>query len=284
MDPTWPQRLWRALEPVHAVTYFAPESTEALKATGLRGYWMCYFAGRAAPMGAAAAPVVEASFYNFAPWLVRRAIPDAWGFAAPDEVLDARWRGVATALAAHAAALPSESLAAATVLLQHATDGLCCDGRGLAAGNASLPLPDDPLARLWQLLTTLREFRGDGHLAALICAPLSGLEAHITLVGAGVISREVLQGARGFTDEEWDAAEEALLERGLLAEDRALSDEGWALRREVEASTDRVAAAPWARLGDEGCAELLSLLAPLTESIAGSGVIPERNPIGLPPS
>lgn len=284
MDPTWPRRLWRALEPVHAVTYFAPESTEALKAAGLRGYWMCYFAGRAAPMGPAAAPVVEATFYNFAPWLVRRAIPDAWGFAAPDEVLDARWLGVATALAAHASDLPSESLAAATVLLQHATDELCCDGRGLAAGNASLSLPDDPLARLWQLLTTLREFRGDGHLAALICAPLSGLEAHVTLVGAGVISREVLQGARGFTDEEWAAAEASLLERGLLAEDRTLSDDGWALRREVEASTDRVAAAPWARLGDEGCAELLSLLAPLIESVADSGVIPARNPIGLPPS
>jgi hypothetical protein len=282
MDAAWPRRLWRTLEPVHALTYFSPESTKALKATGLRGYWMCYFAARSAPMGAASAPVVEATFYNFAPWLVRRAIPDAWTFATPDTVLEARWRGVGDALASHAAALPAGSLATATTLLERAVDGLCCDGRGLAAGNASLPHPDEALAAAWQLITTLREFRGDGHLAALVCAELSGIEAHVSLVGAGAITREVLRGARGFTEEEWDGAERALLDRGLLEEDRTLSEAGWALRRDVEAATDRAASAPWSRLGDEGCEELLTALAPLTESVAQAGVIPTINPIGLP--
>jgi hypothetical protein len=31
---------WRCLEPVHAVTYFAPERRETLASTGLRGFWM----------------------------------------------------------------------------------------------------------------------------------------------------------------------------------------------------------------------------------------------------
>jgi hypothetical protein len=282
MDEAWPRRMWRTLEPVHALTYFAPESTEALKASGLRGYWMCYFAARSAPMGAASAPVVEASFYNFAPWLVRRAIPDAWSFAAPDDVLEARWQGVADALGPHAAALPAASLATARSLLDRAVDGLCCDGRGLAAGNASLPLPDDPLAATWQLITTLREFRGDGHLAALVCAGLSGIEAHVTMVGAGAVTREVLRAARGFTDDEWDDTERSLRDRGLLEEDGTLSDAGRALRGDVEAATDRAAAAPWSRIGDGGCEELVSVLAPLCESIARTGVIPSINPIGLP--
>jgi hypothetical protein len=282
MDTIWPRTMWRTLEPVHALTYFAPESVDALKATGLRGYWMGYFAGRSAPMGAATTSVVEATFFNFAPWLVRRAIPDAWSFATPSAVLDARWQGVAAALASHAHALRGDALGAASLLLSRAVDGLCCDGRTLAAANASLPLPDDPAAAAWQLVTTLREHRGDGHVAALVCAELSGLEAHVSLVGTGAITRDVLQGARGFTDDEWDGAESSLLDRGLLSEDGELTDAGWELRRDVESTTDRAAAAPWLALGDEGCEELCSLLAPLTSSIAAAGVIPALNPIGLP--
>ena len=41
-------------------------------------------------------------------------------------------------------------------------------GRPLAAANAALPVPDRPHLALWQSLTTLREHRGDGHIAALM--------------------------------------------------------------------------------------------------------------------
>ena len=282
METPWSRRMWRTLEPVHALTYFAPESVDALKATGLRGYWMTYFAARSSPMGAATSSIVEATFYNFAPWLVRRAIPDAWSFATPEAVLAARWEGVAAALATHVDALSDDALVAAGALLARAVEGLCCDGRTLAAANASLQLPDDPRASMWQLLTTLREYRGDGHVAALVCAELGGLEAHVTLVGTGVITREVLQGARGFTDAEWVAAETSLLDRGLLGEDGSLTDAGMDLRREIESTTDRAAAAPWAALGGDRCEELVSLLSPVTGSIAAIGVIPALNPIGLP--
>ena len=97
-----------------------------------------------------------------------------------------------------------------------------------------------------------------------MCAGLSGIEAHVALVGEGVVTRDVLLTARGFTEEEWTAAERALLERGLLNEGGTLSDEGAALRAEVEAATDRAAAAPWSRLEATGCEALLEALAPLT--------------------
>ena len=284
MDRTVSRAMWRLLEPIHGLTYFAPESTDALKAAGLRGYWMGYFAARSAPMGAASAAVVEATFYNFAPWLVRRAIPDAWSFATPEVVLAARAKGVAAALRPHATALGEGGLERAHALLSEAVDGLCCDGRPLAMGNAHLSAPTDPLAAAWQLITTVREFRGDGHVAALVCAGLSGLEAHLTLVGAGVIPRAVLQQARGFTDEEWGAAAESLRDRGVLEGDGTLTDAGRALRDEIEAVTDDAAIEPWARLGDERCSELMAVLKPLRASIDRSGVIPAISPTGLTPA
>ena len=275
--------MWRLLEPIHAATYFAPPSVEALKATGLKGFWMCYFAARAAPLGAVDAPIVESTFYNFAPWLVRRAIPDAWSFAPPSDVLAARWSGVSATLAPHAGSLGGDGIARATQLLATAGEDLACEGRTLAAANASVALPEDPIAAMWQRVTTLREHRGDGHVAALVCAGLTGLEAHLTLVGTGTLPREVLQPARGFTDDEWDDATRALTARGVLDGTGRLTDEGRTLRRDVEQVTDRAALAPWARLGEAGCDELEAILGPMSASVVEAGVVPALNPMGLPP-
>src|SRR5215470_1448998 len=77
--------MWTMFEPVHDVTYFAPEALSAFTEAGLRGYWRGYFAGRAAPLGGARAAVVTASFYNFAPAFVARAIPGVWDLVTPHE-------------------------------------------------------------------------------------------------------------------------------------------------------------------------------------------------------
>src|SRR3954449_8881923 len=83
-------RAHRAVEPLHNHLYFAPEQDEQLTAVGLRPGQMCYFAGRAAPMGAVGPGVVTATFYNFSPSLVARHIPRAWTLASPEQVLAAR--------------------------------------------------------------------------------------------------------------------------------------------------------------------------------------------------
>ena len=41
-----------ATNSLHSLIYFAPETEQELTWVGLRGGQMCYFAGRAAPMGA----------------------------------------------------------------------------------------------------------------------------------------------------------------------------------------------------------------------------------------
>ena len=53
-------RAHRSVEPLHNHVYFAPETEQHLIATGLRPGRMCYFAGRAAPMGAVGPGVVTA--------------------------------------------------------------------------------------------------------------------------------------------------------------------------------------------------------------------------------
>ncbi len=281
--PRTARRMWRLLEPVHAVTYFAPESVEALKAVGLKGFWMAYFAGRSAPMGRVGAATVSASFYNFAPFLVDRAIPDAWGFAEPAEVLGARLAGVDLALRRLLGPLADgPEVAEAAELAWEASRSAVCDGRVLAAANQALPRPDDPLLALWQAATTLREHRGDGHLTSLVNAGLDGRQAHVTLVASGAIPRTTLQAARGWTDGEWAEAEEALIERGWLDGDGAFTPTGSEARATVEADTDRLAAGPWEALGEAACDRLAALARPLTLAI--SGAIPFPNPIGLAPT
>src|SRR5580658_1263845 len=92
------RRLWHRLEHLHAVTYFAPECREAHARAGLKGFWMGYFASRAAPLGPVGPGIVEALFFNFAPAMVRRAIPDAWDYVRPGDLVIDRAEAAAVAL------------------------------------------------------------------------------------------------------------------------------------------------------------------------------------------
>jgi len=271
------RRMWALFEPIHAVTYFAPRSRAAFEAVGLRGFWRGYFAGRAAPLGAIGPAPVVAAFFGFAPDFVARAIPDVWQRAAPEAALAARLRGAVDVLVA-ATQSTVDDLGEALDLLSRATDGLDHAGRVLAAANAALPEPDEPLARLWQATTLLREHRGDGHVAALVGAGLTGCESLVLRAGLD-LPKELLQPARGWTDEQWRAAVERLGERGWLTADGRATAEGAAAYQAVEDTTDRCAAGPWEALGSAGTDRLARLLAPL--SLACRAGLPQPNPIGL---
>ena len=69
---------------------------------------------------------------------------------------------------------------------------------------------------LWHAQTLLREYRGDGHIAALVTAGLSGLEAAITHVATGDVPGAVLVSTRAWPADEWDAGVDGLRARGLL--------------------------------------------------------------------
>jgi hypothetical protein len=274
--------MWKLFEPLHAVTYFSEECTEEYGAAGLKGFWMGYFAGRAAPMGAVAPAVVEATFFSFNPERVIRALPDAWSFATPERVLVARLAGVDRALARILGpdrGGGSGDLAGAAALARTAVEGLNIDGRPLAASNMALDWPEEPHLALWHAATVLREHRGDGHVTALVAAGLDGRGALVTMAATGAVSRAMLQAARGWDDGQWDDSVAALVERGWLHEDATLTTSGTTARREIEEMTDLLAAEPWERLGDDGTESLRTALARLASAVA----IPVPNPIGLPP-
>ena len=272
--------MWTLFEPIHAVTYFTAESRSAYEQAGLRGFWRGYFAGRAAPLGAAGPAVVAASFFNFAPAFVARAIPGVWELITPEEALRVRLAGAAEGLGRLLAGREAEA-AAAGGLLWRAIGELDFSGRVLASANAALPVRGDGggLTGLWQAATLLREHRGDGHFAALAAADVDGCEAVVLRCGLD-LRREDMQPVRGWTDEAWDDALSRLAARGWVAADGALTSAGREAHAAVEDATDRAASRPWARLGPEATAEIAAALTPLARACAA--VLPYPSPIGLP--
>lgn len=273
--------LWSRIEPIHAVTYFSPESGDAAKAAGLKGFWMGYFGFRASPLGPVVAGVVEAAFANFAPTMVRRAIPDAWSLVEPARLTEVRVEAAARALRrlcqdiepaaddvnAHLAAVISEASAL---------------GRPLFAANRDLERFDDPVAQLWQHCTTLREHRGDGHVGALAAAGVDGCEAHLLLAAEQGVDPHVFFESRGWSTHAQAEARNRLAERGLL-DGSGLTSAGRLLRGEVEASTDARASEPFGRaLGPAQRDRLSDALKVISDAVLRSETIPFPNPMGLP--
>jgi hypothetical protein len=277
------RRMWHLTEPYHAATYFASECRDAFTAVGLRGFWMGYFAGRSAPLGRVPPEVVIATFFNFHPARVRRALPDAWGFATVEQVLAARIEGVDGAmrrlLGDH---VGDPALAEAGDLARAATEGCELPGRPLFAGNAALPWPDEPHLVLWHATTLLREHRGDGHVTALASEGLDGCEVHVLASAASGATPEMLQVARGWSPEDWAAASQRLRERGWFDARGELTALGRQTRERIEDRTDDLALPPWRHLGAARCERLAGLLTEPVRRILDSGALPFPNPIGLP--
>ena len=285
MEPTvtLARRFWAAIEPVHAIVYFAPEPLEAARKTGLRGFWMSYFASRVAPLGPLPAPAVEAMTYGFAPAMVARAIPDAWTFASPAAVLAARLSSAPEALRHHVDATLLGSAGELANLLWDAVAGCRFDGRPLAAAWAGVPRPEgDAVGDLWLAATVLREHRGDGHVLAGVAHGLRGLDATVTFAATGAISRAMVQPTRGWTDEDWAQSSRRLQARGLLDSGGRLTKTGGALRRDVEDLTDRLAAGPVERLGSTGVERAIDLATPISRHLMDTGTVPFPNPVGSP--
>ncbi|MBN3932839.1 hypothetical protein IQ279_25050 [Streptomyces verrucosisporus] len=278
-DPSHTAReLWALLEPLHAVTYFAPEAREAFEDAGLRGFWRGYFAGRAAPLGETGPEPVTAAFFGFSPAMVARALPGLWAAVTPERALDARRTGAGAALRRLLSGYGREVEEAAGLLLPVLRE-LDCAGRVLAAANRALPVPPDPVERLWHAATVLREHRGDGHVAALVAAGFDGCETLVLRAGID-LPRGELQPHRGWSDEEWRAAERRLAARGLLGPGGRATPEGRLVHRAVEEATDRAAARPWQGLDEATGDRLRRLLGPMARASAAALRFP--NPMGLP--
>jgi hypothetical protein len=261
----------KAFEAYAAMIYFAPEAFANYKALGLRGR-QSYFCSRSAPLGKLPGEVVAATFYNFNPAFVIEQVNSGWAVTTPQPVIKARKAAVTEAL--HRLLDPAEGeedltgkVEQALPLVKKATTGLPLAGRAMFAGHTALAWPDEPLAALWHGVNLLREFRGDGHIAALMSEGIGGVESILMQVAYNSrLTLSFLQRSRAWDEAAIQAGQERLAERDLLREG-ALTDKGRVVRERIEEITDRLDKAPFENLGAEASQQLIELVGSLSQRI-----------------
>ena len=279
-EPKLARRLLDRFEPVHGVTYFAPEAREALDGLGYKGYWMGYFAARSAPLGQVPPEVVTALFYNFAPTRVAKALPAAWQIAGPDEALRVRFDSAVAVLRRYGLE-KDENVSTAAELLSRAAKSAPLYGHPLFAANSALPWPDDPLSTLWHAATLLREHRGDTHTAVLNAAGITGRESNVLHSAWGAIPRDYIARTRDYDDEEWQLCEQRLAARGLLDDEGSLTTAGKELKEHVETTTDALSLLAFDVLSDDEVETLFQSLTPITRTVVAAGDVPAMTPMAL---
>ena len=262
------RRAWSGLESLHVIGYFAEETRDQYVALGLHPR-LSYFPARAAAMGPVGPGVSEATFYVFAPWLHRAALPSAWDVTTPERLVQARRDGTVEALGR---ILGEPDISEALAIARQVTEGLTAPGRPLYAAHAGLDWPSDELLALWHAATLVREHRGDGHVAVLTASGIGPVEATV-LDGLWSGRTTFLYRTRGWSEDELAAGTASLVRRGWVEGD-ALTDKGRHARDHVEQRTDAAGLAGWELVGLEKTERLAVLLAPLRQRVVGSGVLP----------
>ncbi|QKE84864.1 hypothetical protein [Arthrobacter sp. NEB 688] len=276
---------YRTLEPYHLAAYFGPHVDAAREELGV-GWLGGYTGMRAAPLGAVPGRVVAATFFGFRP----QAVAKAWGLAlgrhTPSGLDEVRTRcldaGLRSALGGD---VGSPAVTELVGRLRPVLDRLDHGGRPLAAAFAAQDWPDAPHLALWHATALWREWRGDGHVAALTSAGLTPLESLVLYdawlratsperAGRG---RAFLQPTRKWTDEEWAGAEESLGTSGLLTPTHeggapTLTEAGRRLRDHLEDATDDASAAAW--VGVDDAEQLLASARPVVKKVIDAGWLP----------
>ena len=273
MSTAMARRLFQLVEPVAVVTYMASEPTEALMALGLRNVWDAYFAGRAAPLGRdVPAAVVHALFYNFADGEVARHIPGVWDMVTPEAANAARERGTVAALRRILGDLAdAPGVARAADLVIKAGRSARTDGRALYAAVRTLPVPNEPVARLWHGANLLREHRGDGHNAALLTLGIAGTEAHVLHALSEGMPAESFGRVAHLPRAQLAAVVDRMRARGLVGADGWLTAAGRRTKELVESLTDELAAPAYDVLEPTELDQLLEDLEPLAGVLVAAG-------------
>lgn len=252
--------------------YFCPEAAAEFEALGAQHPRTGYFASRAAPMGAVSAEVVTATFFNFNPDLVTAAMSGAWDLAEPTEWTAARMRAVDGSLRRFLGEeVETADMERAAELARKTAEACWSAGRPLAAGLLGLAWPEAPHLVLWQAISIVREFRGDGHVAALVAGGVTPMEALLLHGGTGVVPSELLRTMRAWPEPDWMRSSASLVERGLLRSDGSLTDGGQRFRDDIEERTNEAGMAPWQALRQPEVDELRGLVRGYSKTIVAGG-------------
>jgi hypothetical protein len=170
----------------------------------------------------------------------------------------------------------SAEMAELAALAREATTAFTPEARPLYAGHAGIEWPNEPHLQVWHAASLLREYRGDGHLMALLRHDLNGIDAILSHCATGRgFTEDAARVLRGWSEEQWEASRVRLQERGVLdVSGRALSEAGQSLRAEVEAETDALDVAAWQHLGEERTARLIDLGKGVSKAMLAAGALP----------
>jgi hypothetical protein len=271
------RRCHNFLNSLHSTIYFSTDLGKQLAGFGVQDDMGAYLAARTAPLGMVDAGVATATLYGFKYDLVAQHIPDTWRLVSPETVIALR-RSAADATLRRLLgddAVVSAEMSEAAELALRATEGCSRHGRPLYAANADLPVPDAPHLALWHASTLLREHRGEAHFAVLMNAELDGLESLLShSASSDGMPKELVVEKRGWTRQDWAAAEQRLAERGVMTADGELTPQGVQLRAELEDETDRLDRVPYEHLGAEGVERLTELTAGFVHAAAHADAFP----------
>ncbi len=259
-----------AINMAHRLVYFVPEAAEEYAALGVTGRGG-YFASRVAPLGAVANEVIVATFYNFAPRAVISAMPGVWSATTPTALQDARFRAVDRSLKRIGFTMSPTDLEEARSIIDPVVAGLDYAGKPLAAANAAIALPTDPLLALWQQITIIREWRGDAHISLLVANGIGPCQCMVLQVGTGRFPLAVTMATREWNQEEWAEAVSALNVRGWVDGDGAMTAEGTAAREEIEDDTNRLCEPIWNVVGEAKTQRLAELIWPIHKAVEAAG-------------
>jgi len=267
------RRLFDLTEPISLVNFFSEEPNEAMAELGFRNYWDGYFAGRSAPLGRIPAEVVHAAFYSFADGEVARHIPKVWETTTPEAAHAAREQGCVAALRRILGDLvETPGLASAAALLAKASISAPTEGRVMYAALRALPMPEEPVARLWHAANMLREHRGDGHIVALASERIGGTEAHVlSALDMGIYPAESFGRIHHLPKARLAEVMAGLRDRGLLDASGRLTEAGRVTKARIESLTDALAEAPYEGLEPFELDQLIALLEPISGRLQATG-------------
>jgi hypothetical protein len=216
--------------------------------------------------------VVHALFYNFADGEVARHIPHVWDIATPEAVLAARQRGCAAAVRRILADLAdSPGIPRAADLATKAATSAPTEGRAMYAALRTLPVSGEPIARLWHAANLLREHRGDGHIAALVCEGIGGLESHALYAVSQGMPAHKFGRIHHLPAATLAAIADKMRDRGFIDDTGRITDTGRQIRQRIEARTDELAAPPYDILTPAELDQLITELEPLAAALAAAG-------------
>jgi hypothetical protein len=271
VSPTAARLLRDSVEPIATICWWSQEANEVAVDLGL-SFFERYVRGRAAPLCTSNSSVIVSCFGTFEPELIRSVLVCSHAAVSDEQILQARESGAVAALRAVIDGIDMTAVDWASARLYHVMAGLDATDRPLFGALRSLSVPTDPYGKLWRTAELYREHRGDGNLAASICAGVDAVEMNVvTELWIGYPLGEY-SSSRGFGGDRIAIAAEGLRRRGWMA-GSTLTEQGRLAREEIERATDRTQESIVEGLANE-VGEITEAFALIGQAVIAAGAAP----------